>query len=111
MPVYTPKTLELAVDGKSIDLKSSRTAAHKINVALGDPAKFKSFAADPKGFLAGHGVAIADDLAAHLQSRLTGVISLDHLKTVSDGDTPSATAWAVAVGAYSIASSKIAIAF
>jgi hypothetical protein len=111
MPVYTPKTLELAVDGKSIDLKSSRTAAHKINIALGDPAKFKSFAADPKGFLTGHGVTIADDIAAHLQSRLAGVNSIEHLRAISDGNPVAATAWAIAAGAYSIASTKIAIAF
>jgi hypothetical protein len=111
MPVYTPKSLELSVDGKAIDLKSSKSAAHKINVALGDPAKFKTFAADPKSFLAGHGVTIDDALAVHLQSRLSGVTSLDHLKIVGGGDDPGATAWAVAVGAYSIASTKIAVAF
>ena len=76
MPVYTPKSLDLSVDGKSIDLKTSKAAAHKINVSLSDAAKFKNFAADPKSFLASHGVTISDDIAGHLQARLVGVNSI-----------------------------------
>lgn len=111
MPVFTPKSLQLNVDGKSIDLNASKAAAHKINVALSNPAAFKTFSADPKSFLAGHGVTIGDDVASHIQSRLSGVASLEQLKIAGGDDPAPATAWAVAVGAYSIASSKIAIAF
>jgi hypothetical protein len=111
MPVFTPKSLQLSVDGKSIDLNASEAAAHKINVALSNPATFKTFSADPKSFLAGHGVTIGDDVAGHIHTRLAGVASLEVLRNIRGDGPVSATAWAVAQGAYSIASTKIAIAF
>jgi hypothetical protein len=113
MPVHTPAKLDLSADGHTIDLLASKKAAHRINVSLSDPTHFRTFSSDPKSFLDQHGVKISDELAGHLKSRLSGVGSLDQLKTAAskEGEGPACTVWAVAGGAYSVSSSKVAVAF
>jgi hypothetical protein len=113
MPKITPKSLSLHVDGKSVELHSDTSKVFEMNKALANSAGFKDFANDPKAFAAKYGLGIDQQVSHQLKGKLTGVGSLGELTAMQgSGDGGNgATVWAVAGGAYSISSSKIAIAF
>jgi hypothetical protein len=112
MPKITPTSLSLQVDGKSVELHSDTSKVFEMNKALANPTGFKDFANDPKAFAAKFGLGIDQQVSHQLKSKLTGVASLGELRAIHDGDGGNgATVWAVAGGAYSISSSKIAVAF
>ena len=111
MPKITPKSLSLQVDGKSVELHSDTSKVFEMNKALANPAGFKDFANDPKAFAAKFGLGIDQQVSHQLKGKLTGVGSLSELTALHGGGGNGATVWAVAGGAYSISSSKIAVAF
>lgn len=115
MPIDRIKagTLRLTVDGnKSIDVKLASKRGAELNRALLDPANFKEFAADPKKFVGKFDFQIDRDISDQLTAKLTGIKDLEELKKfVNPIDPVASTVWAIAVGSYSLASSKIAVAF
>ena len=112
MPKNLPSTLSLQIDGKAVELHSDKAKVFELNKALANPAGFKDFANDPKSFAAKFGLGIDPQVSGQLKSKLAGVNSLSELATIhGGGGGAGATVWAVAGGAYSISSSKIAVAF
>lgn len=107
------KTLSLTVDGnKSIDIKVDSRRNAELNKALLDPARFVELSKNPKEFAANYGFKIDRDISDMLATKLTGLKSLTDARSfVNPGDRVGATLWAVAEGAYSIASTKVAVAF
>jgi hypothetical protein len=111
MPEFKTTNIDLLVDNKTIQIKNAQKGNFALNKALTKPAEFKKFVADPKAFAATFGLDIDKDVALKLADMASGFGSLDELKTAAPDMTVAATAWAVASGSYSIASSKIAVAF
>lgn len=107
------KTLKLTVDGnRTIDIKTESKRGAELNKDLLDPARFAEFADNPKEFAAKYGISIDREISNQLSIKLKGLNSLEAVHHfVNPGDRVGATAWAIAVGSYSIASSKIAVAF
>lgn len=107
------KTLKLTVDGnKTIDIKVDSKRGAELNKALIDPANFAEFAKNPKQFAAKYDLTIDQDISNQLIKKLHGLDSLEAVRRfVKPGDLVGATLWAVASGAYSVASSKVAVAF
>jgi hypothetical protein len=107
------KTLSMVVDGTStIDIKAQSKRGAELNRALLDPAKFAEFTKNPKEFAGRFDIKIDRDISDQLSTKLGGIDSLDTLnRYVNPGDEVGATVWAVASGAYSVATSKIAVAF
>ena len=105
--------LTILVDGKSIEIKNPSKLNLEFNKALIDPMQFQSFVADPKAFAERFDLQIDPEVSSALAEKLSGINSLDDLQMLRQGgdEVPGATVWAVAVGAYSVATSKIAIAF
>jgi hypothetical protein len=101
----------MVVDGKVINIKTAEKMNFELNKALVDPNNFKLFANDPKAFVKGYKLDIDTDISNQLSRKLKGVASLETLRSMSGDGTVEATVWAVAVGAYSVASTKIAVAF
>ena len=110
MTKIQPKTLSLNIDGKTVELHHDAAQAFELNKALTDDAEFKAFAADPKSFAAKYHLNIDKAVADQLKSKLSGVACASALQQTSGGGV-QATVWAVAGGAYSFATSKIAVAF
>jgi hypothetical protein len=112
MPGIRSNHLSLQIDGKTVELKTMTRRNLDLNKALLDPAEFKKFAADPQEFAKQYDLNIDPHISAQLASRLSGVGSITDIQRITtDGGESGATAWAVAHGAYSIASTKIAVAF
>ena len=98
-----PATLDIKVESK-------RNA--ELNKALLNPANFAEFAKNPKEFAARYDLNIDREISDQLVTKLHGIDSLKALnRYVNPIDTVGATLWAVAQGAYSVATSKIAVAF
>ncbi|MEC5289576.1 hypothetical protein VSX64_01375 [Aurantimonas sp. C2-6-R+9] len=110
MPEISAKTLSLLVDGKSVEIKNEKETQTELNNALQDPDKFKEFAKSPAAFAKEYGLQIDEALSAQLSSKLKDVQSVGDMQKVMRG-TNEATVWAVASGSYSVASSKIALAY
>lgn len=110
MPEISAKTLSLLVDGKNVEIKNEKETQIDLNNALQDPAKFKEFAKNPATFAKEYGLQIDEALSAQLSSKLKDAGSVDDMQNVVDGAN-EATVWAVASGSYSVASSKIAVAY
>ncbi len=116
MPISRIKgnTISINVDGKIIDIKNPKRGGWDLNKALLDPKNFKDFANDPQAFTGKYGFKVDADISAKLKDALKGVDSLEQLRGLVGTRDPSivgATVWAVAAGSYSMASSKIAVAF
>ncbi|MEA2935863.1 MAG: hypothetical protein QOD74_2509 [Variibacter sp.] len=112
MPAIKTSKLSLVVDGKNVDLKTPEKRNNDLNLSLKNAGDFKAFTADPAGFASRFGLSIDKDIAAKLASSLSKFDSLASLQAAQDkGSLVAATVWAVAVGAYSVASTKIAVAF
>ena len=113
MPRISAKKLSLNVDGKIVELKNETKKNFELNKALNEPEGFKEFAKNPKDFVAKYNLNIDEEISKRLAEKLSRVRDLKDLKNlVHDGSNPiGATLWAVAVGSYSIASSKIAVAY
>jgi len=107
------KTLKLTVDGnRTIDIKTESKRGAELNKDLMDPAKFAEFAKNPKQFAAKYDIAIDREISDQLSTKLHGLGSLEEVRRfVNPGDLVGATLWAVASGAYSVSSSKVAVAF
>lgn len=107
--------LDLSIGGKSLAVKDDGDSARRLNQALRDPDDFAQFAADPAKFAKGHGLEISKDMAEQLKVALNGVESLQEaVGKVGMGRNPGdvmTTVWAVVAGAYSVASTKVAVAF
>ena len=113
MVKITPKTLSLNIDSKSVEVHSDTAKASDLNQALENPATFKEFASDPKTVAGRYGLKIDPTISDQLKTKLAGAQSLSAAKemvTRGGGGAP-ATVWAVASGSYSVASTKIAVAF
>jgi len=107
-------TLSLNIDGKNIDIKKRSKRNFDLNKALLNPDDFQKFTADPRKFAAKYDFDIDNDISTALSARLDGIQSREDLMSLlarPDVGPVSATAWAVASGLYSIASTKIAVAF
>lgn len=106
-------TLRLNVDdNKTIDVKVDSKRNAELNRALLNPEKFQEFSKNPKAFAEKYDLKIDKQISDQLVTKLDGIKDLDMLsKYVDPVSMRSATVWAVAVGAYSLASSKIAVAF
>lgn len=115
MPIDRIKaqTLRLNVDdGKIIDVKVNSKRNSELNKALLDPAKFQEFSKNPKAFAAKYDIKIDREISDQLATKLDGINDMEMLKRfVNPIDLVGATVWAVAAGAYSLASSKVAVAF
>lgn len=113
MPRITGQTIKLEIDGKIIDIKKPSKRNFSLTKSLLDDIKFQEFVNDPKGYAAKYDFDIDHDISAKLKAKLDGTKSLEDLKKVLDDpwDPAGATVWAVAKGVYSVASSKIAVAF
>jgi hypothetical protein len=101
-------TVDLIVDGKKIQIKTPTKRNFQLNKALTDPAEFKKFVADPGAFAKGYDLDIDPAISKKLSDVLKGLSSLDQLKAT---DQVALTAWAVASGVFSFATSKIAVVF
>lgn len=107
-------TLSLLADGKTIEIKKPSKLNFEFNKALQDDAQFLKFANDPAAFAKTFDLTIDPSVSGALAGKLQGVKSLGDLQALyrgGDEGSAGATAWAVAVGAYSVATSKIAVAF
>ncbi len=115
MPRIKAPTLSLDIAGKIIEVKKSSKRNFDLNKALLRPEDFQKFVTDPKSFAAKFDLAIDNDISATLSAKLDGMNSLDDLRSVLVTPDPfgpvGATLWAVAVGVYSVASTKIAVPF
>jgi hypothetical protein len=117
MARISPKTLNLVADGKTIEVKKPSKKNFELNKDLVDPQNFRDFVTDPKTFLAKYDLQVDADIASKLKEKLKGLNNLDDLSKVfpvhgGDPDNPrGATVWAVALGAFSFATSKVAVAF
>jgi hypothetical protein len=112
MPKIKAKTLDIVADGKVINVKTPDKLNFEMNKALQDPEKFKRFAADPRSFAKEYRLEIDQDISRQLSQKLKGIDSIDALGRIRGrGGEVEATVWAVAEGAYSVASTKIAVAF
>ena len=113
MPEIRTTTLDLIVDGKKINVKTQEKKNFELNKALGNKDKFAKFVANPRDFVKAFKLDIDHDISAKLSDKLSGIGSLEELVRIRGGDDGGgdATVWAVAVGAYSMASTKIAVAF
>jgi hypothetical protein len=114
MPRISAESLSLDVDGRKIDLKKPSRGNFELNKALLKPQGFKDFVNDPKAFAAKYELQIDDHIAGQLKQKLAGITSYDELQrvlaTVGGGDA-GATVWAIASSAYSVSTSKVAVAF
>lgn len=109
----TPQIVEITIDGKTAEITKPTARHDELNAALRDPASFQRFKIDPAAFTVEYGLSIDPELAAALRQQLVEARDLDHahqLAAIGSGGG-SATVWAVAGGAYSVATSKIAVAF
>ena len=111
MPGIKTQSIDLLVNGKTIEIKNETRGNFALNKALMQPEQFQKFAANPQDFAAGFGLNIDKDIALQLSEMVGGFTSLEELRNAGPDLTVAATAWAVAAGAYSVASSKIALAF
>lgn len=110
MPEIKTQTLSLFVNGKTVEIKKPSKLNFELNKELNTDVGFASFLQDPKAFAKKYDLEIDQDLSNQLKAKLAGFSSLDELQKLKGGDS-GATAWAVAAGSYSIASSKVAVAF
>ena len=112
MPKIVPTSMSLQVDGKSIEIHSDKAKVFELNKALANAGNLKEFANDPRNFAAKYGLALDPQISGQLKSKLAGVNSMVELASIhGDDGGAGATVWAVAGGAYSLATSKIALAF
>ena len=105
-----PNTIVLVVDGKSVEVKNANPLNSQVGDALKDPKEFKAFAKDPAAFAKRFGLTIDPDVSALLSKSIGTAISLEELRSGGGNVRPSAVLWAVAVGVYSLAATKIAVA-
>lgn len=107
------KNLDLIADGKRIELKNLAKQNLGLNEALLNEKNFQEFASDPKTFASKYNLEIDEGIASALHDRLAGVTSLKEAQQtlVNPIDEVGATLWAVAKASYSIADSKIAVAY
>jgi hypothetical protein len=105
--------ISLTVDGKTIELKNLSKQNGQLNEALRDPAQFQDFAQDPKAFAARYNLAIDESISSALRGKLTDIKSIEQGLSAlgSVGSDRATTVWAVVQGVYSVASSKVAVAF
>lgn len=111
MSRISAKSLDLVADGKIINIKTPEKKNFELNKALLNDAEFAKFASNPKEFAKKYKLNIDKSVSDQLASKLNGINRIDDLARISRDDGGEATVWAVAVGAYSMASTKIAVAF
>ena len=113
MPEIRTTTLDLIVDGKKINVKTHDKRNFELNKALANKENFAKFVSNPRDFVKTFKLDIDHDISAKLSDKLSGIANLEELIRIKGGDDGGgdATVWAVAVGAYSMASTKIAVAF
>lgn len=112
MPTSRVSGMTLNVGGVGAKVSQPQAKdAKAMTAALQTASGFADFKANPRSFAARFNVAIDATLSNKIKSSLRGIDSLKAARTKLGTNPRAATAWAVAVGAYSIASSKIAIAF
>ncbi len=106
-------TLSMLVDGKQIEIKKPSKLNFELNKALLTEQGFSDFKADPQAFAKKYDLSIDATLASQLKAKVSGVKNLNELQAIMrEGEGGAgATAWAVAAGAYSVATSKVAVAF
>lgn len=109
--IKAKQTLNLVVDGKVIEVKKPSRRNYELNMSLRKKKNFEDFVRDPKKYAALYDLEIDDGISNQLQAKLKGIKSIKDLRRLPDIDDVSATVWAVAKGAYSMASSKVAVAF
>lgn len=107
-------TISLVVNGKTIEIKTPTKLNFELNKELATDGGFTAFVSDPQAFAKKYDLNIDADIANQLKTKLSGIKNLSEMQAYmgkggGEGGA-GATAWAVAVGAYSIASTKIAIA-
>jgi hypothetical protein len=103
-------TLSLMIDNRRVDIESSQKLSAELSKALDDASNFRAFAADPAKFAASRGLTIDKDIASQLSAKLKGFNSVEELQRANKAAAP-ATVWAIAVGHYSVTTTKIAVAF
>lgn len=111
MPELKTETLTFLVNGKTIEIKKPSKLNFELNKELITDKGFNDFLADPQAFAKKFDLDIDEDLANQLKNKLSGLKSPKDLESLVRSGGDGATAWAVAAGAYSVASSKIAVAF
>lgn len=105
------QNIDFVFDGQKVQIKNPEKGSFELNKALHDPVEFGKFVVDPKTFVKNYGLDIDESISVKLSDMIGGFVSIEDLKGASTSLTNGATAWAVASGSYSIATSKIAIAF
>ncbi|MFE4822250.1 hypothetical protein ACFRFU_38695 [Streptomyces sp. NPDC056704] len=107
--------IDLLLDGKTVQIKNDVRGNFAFNKAIQTPEGWQQFTEDPKSFAASHGLEIDPDIALRLKESLVGIESLDKARDTirpgGIGNPVGATVWAIAEGAYSLSSSKVAVAF
>lgn len=111
MPELKTNTLSFLVNGKTVEIKKPSKLNFELNKELHTDKGFADFLADPQAFVKKFDLDIDVDLANQLKNKLAGMRSVKDLEFYTRGGENGATAWAVAAGAYSVATSKIAVAF
>ena len=111
MPEIKTNTLSFLVNGKTVEVKKASKLNFELNKALLTDEGFQSFANDPKSFAKKFDLEIDQQLSDQLKGKLGGLKSLKDLHAAKGGGESDATVWAVAGGSYSVATSKIAVAF
>lgn len=105
------KKLTLNLDGKTIEFKNLKKRGFtSLNKAVLTNEGYANFANNPKKFASQFGIVIDDELSNKLNSILKGSQSMEELKEAASGSIQQATLWAVVLGAYSIATTKVAVA-
>lgn len=111
MPELKTETLTFLVNGKTIEIKKPSKLNFELNKELNTDKGFADFLADPQAFTKKFDLDIDEDLANQLKNKLAGLKSVKDLESIVNWGGDGATAWAVAAGSYSVASSKVAVAF
>lgn len=106
------KIVSLVLDGKVVEIKNEKRLNGDLNRSLLDDKNWDAFVSDPKSYTSKYGLVIDDSLSNQLHTQLKGLKSIDAARTALDRlGWRAATVWAVAAGAYSVSSSKVAVAF
>lgn len=112
MPRIKANIINLQVDGKIIEVKKPSKLNFELSKALINKDRFQEFALNPKDFVAKYDLNIDHNIAKQLQEKLVGIESINDLNILlNDPGDSQTTVYAVAKGSYSMASSKIALAF
>lgn len=114
MSTSAPQNISLNIDGKNIEIKNTFKLNSELNKVLLDANEFAKFRENPKDFAKRFELDIDAEISDKLKEKLNGINSVKEIHEkifINDIQNKATTVWAIAQGSYSLASSKVAVAF